>query len=266
MSPSGATVAAEQAVMAPALFTSRRLTDPGKYTKQIEGPAVDAAGTLFVMNLKVDHHGTGGVIGKIGPGTAKVRAVRQASERRSSRKSAICFPRIRLFPRTRYISAPLRLAPCSKSTRPCCRMAVRRTITDITGRKHAEQEIVRLAHHDALTGLTNRNLLHTRIEQAIGREKRCGDGFAVLCIDLDRFKAVDDTLGHSVGDELLRQFAERLTNCARDPDTVARPRRFSGALSGPTTAGSCERDLAGSNRSPPKRNRSHGLPFLNFGY
>jgi predicted signal transduction protein with EAL and GGDEF domain len=141
-----------------------------------------------------------------------------------------------------------------------------RTITDITGRKHAEQEIVRLAHHDALTGLTNRNLLHTRIEQAIGREKRCGDGFAVLCIDLDRFKAVDDTLGHSVGDELLRQFAERLTNCARDPDTVARPRRFSGALSGPTTAGSCERDLAGSNRSPPKRNPSLHAPVPNFGY
>ena len=57
--------------MAPALFTSRRLTDPGEYTKQIEGPAVDAAGTLFVMNLKVDDRGTGGVIGKLGPGTTK---------------------------------------------------------------------------------------------------------------------------------------------------------------------------------------------------
>jgi hypothetical protein len=57
--------------MAPALFTSRRLTDPGEYTKQIEGPAVDAGGTLFVMNLKVDPGGTGGVIGKLGPGTTK---------------------------------------------------------------------------------------------------------------------------------------------------------------------------------------------------
>ena len=97
-----------------------------------------------------------------------------------------------------------------------------RTITDITARKHAEQEIVRLAHHDALTGLANRNLLHRRIEQAVSREKRCGDGFAVLCIDLDRFKTVNDTLGHSIGDELLRQLAERLTDCTRDVDTVAR--------------------------------------------
>ena len=85
-----------------------------------------------------------------------------------------------------------------------------RTITDITERKRAEQEIVRLAHHDALTGLANRNLLHGRIEQAISRAKRHGEGFAVLCVDLDRFKTVNDTLGHSVGDELLRQLAERL--------------------------------------------------------
>jgi diguanylate cyclase (GGDEF)-like protein len=97
-----------------------------------------------------------------------------------------------------------------------------RTITDITARKHAEQEIVRLAHHDALTGLANRNLLHGRIAQAISRHKRQGDGFAVLCVDLDRFKTVNDTLGHSVGDELLRQLAERLNDCARDLDTVAR--------------------------------------------
>jgi diguanylate cyclase (GGDEF)-like protein len=97
-----------------------------------------------------------------------------------------------------------------------------RTITDITERKRAEQEIVRLAHHDALTGLANRNLLHGRIEQAISRAKRHGEGFAVLCVDLDRFKTVNDTLGHSVGDELLRQLAERLKGCVGDIDTVAR--------------------------------------------
>ena len=97
-----------------------------------------------------------------------------------------------------------------------------RTITDITERKRAEQEIVWRAHHDALTGLANRNLLHGCIDQAIECAKRHGEGFAILCVDLDRFKAVNDTLGHSVGDELLRQLAERLKGCARDLDTVAR--------------------------------------------
>ncbi len=97
-----------------------------------------------------------------------------------------------------------------------------RTITDVTERKHAEEEIVRLAHHDALTGLANRNLLQGRLEQAISRAKRYGDSCAVLCLDLDRFKTVNDTLGHSVGDELLRQLAERLIDCAREVDTVAR--------------------------------------------
>jgi diguanylate cyclase (GGDEF)-like protein len=97
-----------------------------------------------------------------------------------------------------------------------------RTITDITDRKRAEQEIVRLAHHDALTGLANRNLLHGRIEQAINRANRYGEGFALFCVDLDRFKTVNDTLGHSVGDELLRQLAQRLSGCARELDTVAR--------------------------------------------
>jgi diguanylate cyclase (GGDEF)-like protein len=97
-----------------------------------------------------------------------------------------------------------------------------RTITDVTQRKRAEQEILRLAHHDALTGLANRNLLHRCIAQAVEGARGSGDEFAVLTIDLDRFKTVNDTLGHSVGDELLRQIAGRLTSCVGEADTVAR--------------------------------------------
>jgi diguanylate cyclase (GGDEF)-like protein len=90
-----------------------------------------------------------------------------------------------------------------------------------TARDKARQ-LERLAHHDGLTGLANRNLLHERIRDAIGRAHDHQEGFAILYVDLDRFKTVNDTLGHSVGDELLRQIAERLNGCARRVDTVAR--------------------------------------------
>ena len=83
-------------------------------------------------------------------------------------------------------------------------------------------EIAHLAHHDPLTGLANRLLLHDRIDHAFARTRRCQESFAILCIDLDRFKVANDTLGHQAGDALLRQVAERLRHCARDVDTIAR--------------------------------------------
>jgi GGDEF domain-containing protein/CHASE1-domain containing sensor protein len=95
------------------------------------------------------------------------------------------------------------------------------THEDITERLRAEAKISHMAHHDALTNLPNRLLFHEQLEQALNRAKR-GEHLAVLCLDVDHFKAVNDTLGHPIGDLLLRTAADRLRECIRDTDIVAR--------------------------------------------
>jgi diguanylate cyclase (GGDEF)-like protein len=97
-----------------------------------------------------------------------------------------------------------------------------RTFTDITVRRHSEARIAHMASHDELTGLANRVLLHERIEQAIARARRTDEQFAVLLLDLDRFKDVNDTLGHQAGDVLLKIAAQRLCQAVREIDTVSR--------------------------------------------
>jgi diguanylate cyclase (GGDEF)-like protein len=94
--------------------------------------------------------------------------------------------------------------------------------TDITELKRREQQIQHLAFHDALTGLPNRLLFHERIEEALTSVETRGEAVAVMCLDLDHFKNVNDTLGHPAGDALLRVVGERLRSCVRDRDTVAR--------------------------------------------
>lgn len=96
------------------------------------------------------------------------------------------------------------------------------TATDITERKKAEELVAHMAYYDYLTGLPNRHLFQKKTVEAIEQAKRDNECFALLFIDLDRFKNVNDTMGHAVGDELLIMVGQRLTNCIREEDLVAR--------------------------------------------
>jgi diguanylate cyclase (GGDEF)-like protein len=96
------------------------------------------------------------------------------------------------------------------------------THEDITERKNSEIRIEQLAHFDGLTGLANRNLFKERLEATLLKRRRLGTNFAVLLLDLDRFKTVNDTLGHQAGDKLLKGVAERIKAACREDDIAAR--------------------------------------------
>ena len=93
---------------------------------------------------------------------------------------------------------------------------------EVFERMQAEQRIWHIAHHDGLTGLPNRTLLHDRLGQALAQAQRGRHRVAVMFLDLDRFKSINDTLGHAIGDELLKHVAERLKSVVRAVDTVSR--------------------------------------------
>jgi diguanylate cyclase (GGDEF)-like protein/PAS domain S-box-containing protein len=115
-------------------------------------------------------------------------------------------------------------------------------IMDVTAKRQAEARIAHMAHHDALTGLPNRVLFHERLDETLLRVRRYAEILAVLYLDLDQFKNVNDGLGHPAGDKLLAAVAERLRTCLRECDMVA---RFGGdefavlqvGLAGPHEAG-----------------------------
>jgi len=96
------------------------------------------------------------------------------------------------------------------------------TIQDVTERKRAEEQIRFLAYHDGLTGLGNRRLFQERLDMAIARARRDETLLGVLYLDLDHFKRINDTLGHSVGDALLKKVADTVVACVRESDVVAR--------------------------------------------
>jgi len=93
---------------------------------------------------------------------------------------------------------------------------------DITERKMLQEKLNHMAHHDELTGLPKRALFFDRIGQALAHAKRIDTGFALMFVDLDSFKDINDTYGHDCGDLLLQETARRLEGCIRDSDTVAR--------------------------------------------
>lgn len=96
------------------------------------------------------------------------------------------------------------------------------TVEDVTDRRRVEGQLAHQATHDALTGLPNRLLLEDRLRQACGRLRRGSDSLTLFFVDLDRFKAVNDEHGHSIGDRVLAETAQRVRRAVRDVDTVAR--------------------------------------------
>ena len=121
-------------------------------------------------------------------------------------------------------------------------------VRDITERTYAEEQIKHLAYHDALTNLPNRLLFKDRLTVALSHANREGSSLAVLFLDLDRFKVINDSLGHNIGDQLLQAVAARLQTCVRESDTVA--------ASAATSSRCCCPICTGRTTPCPSRRRS----------
>lgn len=145
-----------------------------------------------------------------------LREIRQALRRRESGHAVIELRRRDGSP----VWCDLSIAPVSGED--CGVTHFVGIFVDITARVELERELAHRATHDGLTGLANRNLLYDRLSHELARARRDGSRAAVLALDLDRFKPVNDTLGHAAGDFLLKEVANRLRHAVRDEDTAAR--------------------------------------------
>jgi diguanylate cyclase (GGDEF)-like protein len=150
-------------------------------------------------------------MGEFGTGTEHEKWMLEQAEPSRSALQNGCYDRTR--PDGRELEVRTQLLPGGGAMR---------TFTDITERKRSEARTLHLAHHDALTGLPNRTLLDDRLTQALRLAARTGGALAVLALDLDRFKAINDRFGHAAGDRLLVLATARLNNVLRASDTLAR--------------------------------------------
>ncbi|HYC45585.1 MAG TPA: diguanylate cyclase [Burkholderiales bacterium] len=159
--------------------------------------------------------------GPIGPGIAQMEAVTTAIEQMKHAERSVLAERI--AQRHRHTGL-LEIGLFSVMALGIATIAIIFRYMDRLwkARVAAETNATHLAHHDALTGLPNRRLLDDRMAISIARAKRYGHTLAVLCLDLDGFKRVNDTFGHAAGDELLRLVASRLSAALRADDTIAR--------------------------------------------
>lgn len=143
-------------------------------------------------------------------------------------------------------------------------------IIDITERKAAEEKIALLARTDSLTGLANRGTFTERLQQAFAAATRGAGAFAILYLDIDHFKDVNDTLGHPIGDLLLKQVAERLKSCTRESDTVARLGGdefavLQGEMSDPADAGELAKKILHAMAVPFSLNESEVRVTVSIG-
>ncbi len=122
-------------------------------------------------------------------------------------------------------------------------MGIRRLSAQLAERRRLQERVWHQANYDALTGVPNRSLFQDRLGRLVSSASRSAESFPLMFIDLDHFKAINDTLGHDAGDELLRQAAKRLLDCVRESDTVARigGDEFTVILPGATPEGMVEK-------------------------
>ncbi|MBK5961338.1 hypothetical protein CCR97_24490 [Rhodoplanes elegans] len=167
--------------------------------------------TFDALVAEMARRGELGVVGDGGAGGEPARRLSVAFGAAASDTGPVVFERVRPTGQTIEVTCV-----------PMPDGGMVRTYTDVTERRAGERRIAYMALHDPLTGLPNRTLFRSRLEQALDRQRDRGVPFAVLCIDLDRFKEVNDCHGHAVGDALLLRVAHRLRRCLGEGDVAAR--------------------------------------------